>query len=112
MSKRSIEELMKLLADITGWSDQSLTVHISYMRARVYDDYGDNLGLSNDWGYVVSTTVCGMELRVSSQSKTLEKALENLARDVVGAIERFRGSINQRFVCANEKLKEWEKLHD
>lgn len=78
-----IERMMKLLAEVTGWSDQCLSVETGYKRRRQQLSQDESTIVDGDWGWVVSTTICGTgELKVSAQGETLEEALRNLAASI------------------------------
>lgn len=82
MAKHTVEELMKLLGDLTGWSNQSLAISIGYKQARVWESQ-DESHLTDEWGFVVDTTVCEADLKVSAQGPTLPEALYKLALSVI-----------------------------
>lgn len=80
-NERSIEELMTLLADVTEWGDQCLSVKIGYKRAREYYAVGESFLDDNDWGFV-ATTETMHNGTAEGQGKTLNEALYQLALNV------------------------------
>lgn len=109
MPKKTVEELMKLLAIMTGWSDQSLSVTIGYKAARGWDANTEWIVDDKDWGFVVATTICGAkELDVSAQGKTLEDALFALAKNVQDRLLQLRKWYDDKANFAIKTLKEWE----
>lgn len=47
----NVGELMKLLAVMTRWSNQTLSVDVSYMPARMYVGEDDSYLDNQDWGF-------------------------------------------------------------
>jgi hypothetical protein len=85
---RTVPGLMKLLATLTGSGDQGLAVTVGYKRARVFIAQDESELSPHDWGYTVSTKICGVEEHsISAQGRTLELALESLAQAVVATLE-------------------------
>lgn len=82
--KPSIPRLMKLIANMNGWGDQSSRVSIGYMPARRYNELGENDGIdASNWGWVVSTTICGYDgITVGAQHKKLDGALLALVKAI------------------------------
>lgn len=87
------EELMKLIARLNGWSDGSSRVKAGFMPKRVYTDVDSSYIDDSDWGWVVSTTICGMPKEsneVYAQGKKLETALLALAKAIVDRFAEMR----------------------
>ncbi len=90
---------MKRLAQVTGWGNQSCQVTFGYMPARVHVAQDDSYLDNDNWGYIVSTTICGMDKTlVSAQGKSLEEALSNLIEE-----------IPKKCLAMAERYQEWAK---
>jgi len=107
----TVEQLMDLLADLTGWDDQCLSVKIGYKRARIRTAQDESHLDSKDKGFTVATSICGSfkEDSVTAQGKSLEEALRNLAGEVVN----YRGRVSERwgrnYKDAAKSLREFEE---
>ena len=96
----TIEQSMKLLAAITGWSSQSLGVDIGYKEAKTWDADQEPTLHPNNWGWVVSTTICSKDtFSISAQGKSLEEALWRLALEV----ERCQETRAKQSLAAKQK---------
>lgn len=86
MKALTVENLMKLIADMNGWSGSMSRISIGYMPRKVYNSYGEFERIDEtDWGWTASTTICGLgerEGRVDAEGKTLEEALLRLANAI------------------------------
>lgn len=105
--KYTKEELFKLIGELSGYGHDCTTVKVTYNAARIYNGWGEYEGLSNDWGYAVSTKICGEDVEVSAQDKELEEALWKLAQAIP---EKLRDMHNRRKASmdkAMEKIKEF-----
>lgn len=109
--KATVEELMTLLADLTNWGDQSLSVHVGYKRARVQTAQDESHLDENDKGFTVSTTICGdyKDSRVSSEGPTLEKALWNLANEISAVCHSRLKRWTERKEKVEEALQAFDK---
>lgn len=83
----TVEELMILLARLTGSGDQSLSVDIGFKRARVWTAQDDSHLDERSWGFVASTKVFGLAQAVGAQGTDLPAALWALCEEVVTKIE-------------------------
>lgn len=100
----AIEELMKLIGQLTGWGDWSLSTNVCYMRASRHEDQDQVIIDDADWGFTVSTTICGSDCKVHAQGKTLEQALRNLAEAVPACLLMSRRWYDQKATRAQELL--------
>lgn len=80
-----LEELFKLIGELTGYGPTSTSVHVTFNPARQFNVYGESEGYdNNNWGYAVSTKLCSTEtIEVSAQDKQLDSALWKLAQAIV-----------------------------
>lgn len=87
-AKKTVPDLMDLLAEITGWGNELLQVTTSY-KAIVYRVYQDET--LRTMGFAVSTTICGKVNQtpaedalcaVKAEGTTIEEALWNLILQV------------------------------
>lgn len=102
------EELLKLIAVMTGWSN-SATVQVRYFQDRVTDD--DNSFIKwGDWLYGVSASQCTTDkIDYNAAGKTLEEALEKL----VDAIDmKLRDVADRQMERANTAREERRKFLD
>jgi hypothetical protein len=83
----TVEELMTLLAKLTGWSDQSLSVEIGFKRARVRTAQDDSHLDDRSWGFVVSTKAVGNDRMIGAQATNLPAALWALCEEIVRQLE-------------------------
>jgi hypothetical protein len=83
----TVNELMTLLATLTGWGDQSLSVKIGFKRARVHTAQDDSHLDENSWGYVASTKILGVDQETGAQGTDLPAALWALCEEVVKSLE-------------------------
>ncbi len=105
--KATVEELMTLLAKVSGWGDQSLSVKIGFKRARVYDSQDESHLDENDRGFTASTSICGGS-DIATFAPTLEEALYKL---VAEAQKATRGKLlhqRQRLESMNKVVEEFE----
>jgi hypothetical protein len=83
----TVEELMTLLAKLTGWSDQSLSVEIGFKRARIRTAQDESHLDERSWGFVASTKVVGCAQTVGAQGTDLPATLWALCEEVVTKVE-------------------------
>jgi hypothetical protein len=75
------------------------------MRRREYLSQDESTLRDDDWWFVVSTKVCGPDLEVTAQGRTLEAALISLAHQMPSALM-------DKFSHWKKKAEEMEKLLD
>lgn len=83
----SVEELMTLLAKLTGWSDQSLSVEIGFKRARTIVAQDESYLNENVRGFIVSTKLIGHDHSIGAQGADLLSALWALCEEIVKKTE-------------------------
>lgn len=92
-------ELMTLLADLTGWSDQMLTVHM-----RCLNSFPGNRQKAV---WLVSTTICGSSLQASASGDELETALWELSKEVVARLQDAARRFDESAEKADARLKKF-----
>ncbi len=109
----TVEQLMDLLAELTGWGDQCLSVRIGYKRARIHTAQDESHLDPDDRGFTVATSICGSfkEADITSQGETLEEALRNLAGEVVAYRGRVSESWGRNYKDAEAALKAFDTRH-
>ena len=70
---------MALIADLAGWSDQMLTVHMRCLNSFP--------GARQKSVWLVSTQICGTGLQASASGEELEIALWELAKEVLARLQ-------------------------
>lgn len=83
----TVVELMILLARLTEYGDQSLSVEIGFKRSRVWTAQDDSHLDERSWGFVASTKVLGLTQAVGAQGADLPAALWALCKEVVTKVE-------------------------
>lgn len=92
----TIPELMTLLAALTGWSDQSLSVEIGFKRARTWTAQDESHLDERSRGFVASTKIVCLTQVVGAQGIDLPTALWALCEEVVKKVdEAHRRSANE-----------------
>lgn len=86
MKALTVPNLLKLIASMNGWSESMSRVTVGYMPRKVYDSFGEFERIDDtDWGWVVETSICGLndrEGKPRAEGKTLEEALLKLANAI------------------------------
>ncbi len=89
--KHTVNELFKLIGELTGYGHSSTSITITYNPARMYNGFGESEGVDlKDWGFAVSTKLCRMDdVKVSAQGKELDEALWELAQAIPTKLEEM-----------------------
>ena len=94
-------QLMTLLADLTGWSDQMLTVQIRCLRP------SPSTGARYLTVWKVSTTICGTSLQVNAAGGELEIALWELSKEVATKLNDSMRYYSERSEKANARINKF-----
>lgn len=105
--KYTKEELFKLIGELSGYSHDCTVVKVMYNPARIYNGFGEYEGMSNEWGYAVSTKICGEEVEVNAQDKELEEALWKLAQAIPEKLQAMHNRRKERIDKTMQKIREF-----
>jgi len=105
----TVEQLMKLLAQLTGWGNDSLRVTMAYMPAVCYVAEDIRRVDNTDWGFVARASICGSDQEARGEGKTLEAALADLAWSVAHKLDDVRRWYAVHLERASELLEEAKK---
>ncbi len=89
--KYTVDELFKLIGELSGYSASSTSTSVVYNPTRIYNGFGESEGVDDkDWGYAVSVKLIWDDIKVSAQGKKLEEALWELAQAIPNKIEEIQ----------------------
>ena len=94
--EKSVKDLLALIGQVTRWGS-SVDVIIGYHESRNYVEKDESVG-SGRFFYTAAVTVCGRpkdQSPVTAWADTLERALLNLANEVVASYRRYSDSAKQ-----------------
>lgn len=95
----TVYQLMMLLADMTGWSDQMLTVNMRCMRP--------SPGTRQRVVWLVSTTICGTALQATASGNKLEIALWELSKAIAEKLKEAERTYAESAETAESRLNKF-----
>lgn len=98
-----VARMMRLVGDLSGHGD-SCKVEMVHQRRRLYHEGGEDFRGLGEWAWDVWCSIAGTPMVARGHSKSLARALADLAKDIPKQLKQFVGNYQDQYERAKAKL--------